>query len=118
MDKQGSERMRPPRPAIASDAAFAAQVEAIRKHAAVRRADEHERANRDKWWIDPDDDMTGQPSPQTEQNDARDAGRGIAEEERILTDGISGMKATPEGTAGRDGTMPPRDDKARPDQAR
>jgi len=118
MDKQDSERTRPPRPAAASDAAFAAQVEATRAGAAVRRADQHERANRDKWWIDPDDDTTGQPSPQTDQHEARDAGRGNEQEARILTDGISGMKATPEGTAGREGTMPPLDDKAGPGQAR
>ncbi len=118
MDKQGSESTRPTRPAAASAAEFAAQVEATREDAAVRRADQHERANRDKWWIDPDDDTTGQPSPQTDQNDARDAGRSNEQEERILTDGISGMKATPEGTAGRDGMMPPINDKARPRQAR
>lgn len=112
MDEQRTGDVRPARPAAQSDEEFAARVQSVKEHAAVRRADEHEQSNRDRWWIAEGDETESQPSPATEHNAAREAGRSGAEEARILGDNVVGMKTTTEGTAGHDGP-PPSGDAAR-----
>ncbi len=54
-----------------------------------------------------------QRSPLTRPSQARDTGRTLDDQEGILSDNIIGMKATTEGTAGRDGAEPPSGEQAR-----
>jgi len=98
---------------ILNDEEFAAKLQATTTNAAVRRADERERADREHWWIDENDVTASQRSPTTQQHQARDTGRRLEEEERLLADNMVGMKATTEGTAGRDGVEPPGGEQAR-----
>ena len=96
-----------------SDDEFAAKVQAVKENVAVRRADEHERANRDSWWLDEGHMTESGSAPLANTSDARKNARSTEEEEQILSDSIVGMKATTEGTAGRDGADPPVGHKAR-----
>jgi hypothetical protein len=82
--------------------------------ARMGREGQGDMAPQDQRWFadDAGPDASYHPDPPN-RNTARDEGRSLEEEARILADNLIGQKATTEGTAGADGRTPPMGEDAR-----